>query len=237
LNIINARIPDEIKNDERRYYEMVKYIGISWLNTYMYCPYQLYLWRVKKIKVPKTAEMTAGTERHEILQLNHEASVEEELSIEDALISSKLERKAYRFREVHVLAKLGRYQIAGYIDELIIYPERVDIIDDKPGKNAYMGEKMQVYGYALAFREMHGIHRKIRAIIRNRDSGEILFTEYFGGENEKLLQNTLYDVYLLLKDLKHDFPAPNPAKCARCRYREVCEHYQKFNSNRKIYNA
>ncbi len=234
VRIINARIPEAERARFPRYYEMVKYIGGSWINMYEYCPYQLYLWRVKKVEAPKTQAMVAGTEQHKKLEIIHEASVEEELGIEDALTKASFERVGFRYREVHVIAKFEKFQIGGYIDELLILPDSVVIVDDKPGRDvpeewrekAYRGALLQTFSYALALEKMYSIRRPLRVMIRNRDTGEKIISRDFSDEWRKDLSSTLHEIYLLLKDVQSPVISPSENRCRKCSYRDYCEYYQ-----------
>ncbi len=242
LRIINARIPDDEKARFPRYYERIKYIGGSWINTYEYCPYQLYLWRVKKVEMPKTRAMVAGTEQHAKLEILHEAAVEEEIGIEDALTRASFERVGFRYREVHVIARIERkvegkkerFQIGGYVDELLILPDSVVVIDDKPCREVpenwkeryYHGALMQTFAYAHALENMYSINRPLRVLIRDRDTGGEIISRPFSEKWRAELDRELHDIYLLLKDIMIPEIHPSEGKCRSCRFREYCEYYK-----------
>ena len=231
MKMIMAKVPEDKKGEYERFYQYKKYIWASWIQTYFYCPYQLYLYRVKGIELPPTKEMEMGANAHAVKEIIHYMNVEEEVSIEDALFLSKMENKGFVFREFAFKTKFEKYQLSCKIDELAIYPDRVEIIDDKPGDRVYKGEIMQVLGYALAFREKFKPDREIRTIVRGRDTGEILYVKTFASEDEEEIKRTLYDIYLLLKDVVIPSIEPSLNKCERCRYREFCEYYLHLKEN------
>ncbi|GEM_PF-4915263 len=243
LRIVNARIPEDHENEFPPYYRGIKYIGISWINSYFFCPYQIYLEKVKGVRGEVTKEMKHGTEAHLNLQIEHEIAVEEVIGIREALELSREESTGFRFREVRVIAKMDRYrrryQIGGRLDELLILPDRVVVIDDKPNKHVaeeyvekfYRGAIMQTYAYALALKEMYNIDRRLDVEIRDRDTGEsIIPAREFTSEHEKILIGTLDEMYRILKGKNVPSIRPSINRCRNCRFKDFCDIYARFFS-------
>jgi CRISPR/Cas system-associated exonuclease Cas4 (RecB family) len=104
------------------------HVPIHLLHTQAYCERQIYLEYVEGIQAPPLAEMIKGSERHDALEEAHIEKAEIELSVGDAFVKSEKEGITLISREVFVLGS-ATY---GRIDEIIIEPERMIIIDDKP---------------------------------------------------------------------------------------------------------
>ncbi|MEM5807299.1 MAG: CRISPR-associated protein Cas4, partial [Candidatus Aenigmatarchaeota archaeon] len=127
----------------------INHFPISWLHSKGFCEYQLYLEKIKKIKVEKTAEMIIGKQIHEELEREFLEQAEEEMTIEEALIRSKETGESFFIRELETIS--SKYGIYGKIDEVQIFPDNILIIDDKPGSVAYQGLIKQVAAYSLSF--------------------------------------------------------------------------------------
>ena len=231
LEIVHVSVPEE---DEKRYKDFWKYtktINVSWIQAYKYCPYQLYLSRVKKIKVPATRSMLAGTAAHAELEEEHKKQVVQELSVEEALQLAETERKAYVYRELFIIVHFDNYQLLSKMDELDIYPDHIEIIEDKKSEKAYEGQIYQVYGYAYAFKHMFNVDKKIKVYLRSHSSGELIYDEDFGEEQEEKIKHTLDDMLALLKSTEPPTMEPELWKCKGCNYKEVCELYQERVKN------
>ena len=115
---------------------------ISWLNTQGYCEYSLYLEHCQGIITAPTKEMAEGTKGHAILEEKFKENAEPS-SFEDAFELSKEEE--ILSREMFVIDTENG--IRGYIDEIRMSPDRIIIIDDKPGNRAYPSTINQVLAY------------------------------------------------------------------------------------------
>jgi len=198
-------------------------IGISWIHSYLYCPYQLYLDRVKKVEVEPTAEMVAGAQRHLELKIIHEEVAEEIMSVEEAMEKAPVENVTYVFREVDIRGVLPFAVLLGYIDELHIAPDRILILDDKPGNFPYISSKYQVWGYALAFKLRYNPQTPIYGVLRNRDTLTVMWTEKFTDAREKEITELLREISDVLEGRTPARKTKNKNKCRSCRYRKVCE--------------
>ena len=225
MRIIAAKEPP-IKN--RNFTYELKYIKISWINTYYYCPYQIYLSEVKGYRVPPTKNMIAGTTAHMNLEKEHEELVEVEMSIEEALKVAKEEKKAFSYREVPVYQKYRRFQVGGKMDMLIIYPDHVEIIEDKTSERAYLSSIMQLWGYALIFRDSHKLDRKIVGVVRNSLTKKEMFREGFEKHHEKEVAEVFEKLYLISRGTLIPSVNPSEKKCENCRFKDVCDAYQEL---------
>ena len=192
---------------------------ISWLNQQGYCEYQLYLEYMKGIETRPTAAMTHGSQIHKQLEniYNKDATP---AKFEDAVEASKTE--ASMSREVTVVAP--DYGIRGDIDEIWMTPDEIVIIDDKPGRTPYQSTMNQVRAYCLAFKDMTGDERKIKAALRERGTDNLFWIEIFTPEVEKQIKFTIDRVQGLLDGTKPFVPTKNPKKCRSCRFKDTCEH-------------
>jgi len=192
---------------------------ISWLNQQGYCEYQLYLEYMKGIETRPTAAMTHGSQIHKQLEniFNKDATP---AKFEDAVEASKTE--ASMSREVTVVAP--DYGIRGDIDEIWMTPDEIVIIDDKPGRTPYQSTMNQVRAYCLAFKDMTGDERKIKAALRERGTDNLFWIEIFTPEVEKQIKFTIDRVQGLLDGTKPFVPTKNPKKCRSCRFKDTCEH-------------
>ena len=195
---------------------------ISWLNQQGYCEYQIYLQYMKGIKTQETEAMTHGSEIHKQLEdiFKQDATP---TTFEDALEDSK--ENALMSRECFVVApNLG---IRGYIDEIWMKPDEIVIIDDKPGRNIVFLRTKEGAAYCLAFKEMTGDERKMKAALRERGTNNLFWIEVFTPEVEKEIKFTIDRMHGLFDGTKPFIATKNPNKCRSCRYKRYCEHYQK----------
>ena len=170
---------------------------ISWLNQQGYCEYQIYLEYMKGIKTQPTAAMTQGSNIHNQLEeiFKQDATPS---TFEDAVEASK--ESASMSREVFVVAP--EYGIRGYIDEIWMKPEEIVIIDDKPGRTPYESTMNQVRAYCLAYKEMTGDERKIKAALRERGTENLFWIEVFTPDIEKQIKFTIDRMHGLFEGTK-----------------------------------
>ena len=192
---------------------------ISWLNQQGYCEYQLYLENVEGIERGPTKAMTEGSRIHEQLEdaFNEDATPS---TFEDAIEASKEE--AIMSRECFVIAP--DYGIRGYIDEIWMKPDEIVIIDDKPGRTPYESTMNQVRAYCLAYKNMTGDERKIKAALRERGTENLFWIEVFTPEVEKSIKFTIDRMQGLFDGTKPFIATKNPRKCKSCRFKNDCEH-------------
>ena len=201
-----------------------RFLHISWLYAQDYCEYQLYLDQVKGVEVDDTPAMVEGSAEHQRLEDEFLAKAEAEYTFEEAVEESQ--KTPISSRELYVEDRsLG---IRGYIDELVLNPDRFMVIDDKPvgrtGK-VYPSSKHQVYGYCMALKHMLGPdeRRPITAAVRARGSDRIVWSEAFDTKAEKKVRRLIKRVHGLIDG---DIPfksAIQAYKCRPCRFFDVCD--------------
>ena len=206
-------------------YKMVRIIDekpnfpISWLNTQGYCEYSLYLEYCQGVSTAPTREMTIGSEEHGKLEAKFKETAEP-ATFEDAFELSKEEE--ILSREMFVID--SEDGIRGFIDEVRMGPDKIIIIDDKPGNRAYPSTINQVRAYCLAFKNMIGDDkRQIIAALRERGTDNIFWYEEFNENNEKNIRYQINSLHRLIEDQRAPIPTKNPNKCRKCRFQSYCE--------------
>ena len=192
---------------------------ISWLNTQGYCEYSLFLEYYEGISTAPTKEMTEGTRGHALLEEKFKETAQPS-TFEDAFDLSKEEE--ILSREMFVIDIENG--IRGYIDEIRMTPEKIIIIDDKPGNIPYPSTINQVRAYCLAFKSMVGEdNRKIIAALRERGTGNIFWHEEFDENNEQRIRYQINSLHRLIDNKRDAIPTKNPNKCKKCRFQSYCE--------------
>ena len=192
---------------------------ISWLNTQAYCEYSLYLEYSEGVSTAPTREMTEGTMGHAKLEEKFKETAQPS-TFEDAFEASK--EAEVLSREMFVIDTENG--IRGYIDEIWMTPDRIVIIDDKPGNRAYRSTINQVFAYCLAFKSMIGNdNRQIIAALRQRGTDNIFWHDEFNENNEKNIIYQINFLHRLIEDQRRPIPTKNPNKCRSCRFQSYCE--------------
>lgn len=194
-------------------------IPISWLHSYGYCEYQIYLEHVRGIEAGETPEMREGREVHAAMDEAHKAAAEVELGIDEAMVRSQKEQLVLSSREVQVRGE----QLTGIIDEVVFFPDRLMIVDDKPGDIAWPGSKMQAWGYCLAFEQQWEPSLPIVAGIRNRETGYEVWAEPFTRRHRQAVAKAVSRIRQILDGEAIPRGTGNPRKCRACRFRDWCD--------------
>jgi CRISPR/Cas system-associated exonuclease Cas4 (RecB family) len=194
-------------------------IPVSWLHSHAYCEYQIYLQHVKGIEPEITLELQHGKEVHASLDEAHKAAAELELPVGEALTKAKVEGIVLSSREVFVEGE----RLIGCIDEVIFMPDRVLIIDDKPGNVAWPGNQLQTFGYCLAFEEQYKPKLPIVAVLRNRDSGDNIWAQAFSEEQRENVLKAVDRIHRVLSQETEAVSTENPNKCRACRFKGSCD--------------
>ncbi|WP_405294069.1 CRISPR-associated protein Cas4 [Methanobrevibacter sp.] len=192
---------------------------ISWLNQQGYCEYQIYLEYVEGVETQPTRAMTHGTQIHKELEDIFKKDSTPS-TFEDAVEASRT--NAIMSRECFVVS--SNYGIRGYIDEIWMKPDEIVIIDDKPGRTPYESTMNQVRAYCLAYKDMTGDDRKIKAALRERGTENLFWIEIFTPEVEKEIEFTINRMQGLFDGTKPFMATKNPKKCKSCRFKKDCEH-------------
>ena len=194
-------------------------IPVHWLHSHAYCEYQIYLEKVKGIEPEMTLEVQQGLEAHAILDEQHKEAAELELTVTDALVKAQREGIVLTAREVFVEGA----HLIGRIDEVVFMPDRIIIIDDKPGDIAWPSSKMQSWGYCLAFEEQYKPELPIIAVLRNRDTGKEIWTQDFTKEQRQDVLVTVNRILEILQGKITPASTRNPNKCRACRFKSSCD--------------
>ncbi|MFH8080668.1 MAG: Dna2/Cas4 domain-containing protein [Candidatus Aenigmatarchaeota archaeon] len=194
---------------------------ISWLSNKSFCEYQLYLEKIRKIKVDKTIEMIIGEIVHKNMEQEFLEIAKKEMSVEDALRISKAEGESFLIRELSIRSK--KYGIYGKIDEVQIFPENIFIIEDKPGYVAYSSIKKQVLAYSLCMLDQFKPDREIFSVLRNRDDGRVFWQEKFNEQSMNFVLKDILEVHDLIRGVRTPTSTFNSNKCKKCRFNGVCD--------------
>jgi len=202
-------------------------IKISDLHTQAYCEYQLnFQWSGVRIV---SEQMETGTRRHQELEAEHNEKMRDapQVTLEKAIENTSLGKESGG-REIFV--KSDTYGIIGKIDEILISPEGIFIIDDKPTDFAYLSDKSQARAYAICIRDEYeniilSNNLKVFSVIRNRDSGDTIWSEEL---TDAVKSETLERIERIRKLAKGEIafiPTRNPNKCRVCQYHKakVCD--------------
>ena len=197
------------------------WIAISEFHQQSYCEVQLeFKW--KGIRV-ETEAMKKGSEIHEkkFNEFEEKTKELEEVDIVNAIKRAMEKEERFSGREVFVLSPT--FRLFGVIDSIEIGPEGIVIADDKPSKYAYLSEKSQVIGYALAFKDKYRPDLDIFMRIKNRDSGDIVWEDVLSQEWVEFMLEKINRLHELALGKREFEPTKNPKKCLACSYRNVCK--------------
>ena len=194
-------------------------IPIHWLHSHAYCEYQIFLKHVKGIKTAPTAAMMMGAKRHSILEVEHKERSTEELSVDDALEKAKVEKVLLVAREISVEWS----QLKGKIDEIHFMHDQIIIVDDKPNSVAWDSNKVQVWGYCLAFQEQFRPMLPISALLRHRDTQRTVWEEVFTEDHRDRVLIAIERISGIMDGEREPEPTDNINKCRRCSLNNVCD--------------
>lgn len=196
------------------------WFSISEFNISEYCELQLkYIWSGIKITTPP---MIQGTRRHKEIEEKfiEETKDLEEVSIEEAIQLAKQGITSVA-RELRI--KSHNFRLNGIIDHIQITPQGIIILDDKPGDTAYPGSKIQLFMYALAFKDCYKPDLDIRVQVRNRDTLNVVWEDVFTEDILAQMEDKLQNMIELAMGEREFEPTRNQRKCASCSYREMCQ--------------
>ncbi len=194
-------------------------IPISWLNSYAYCEYQFHLEHCRGVKAGPASETEEGKAARAELEEVYKASANLELSVDDALGRVGKEGVVLSARDVSVEG----FDLVGCINEIVFMPDRILIIDDKPGDMAWPGGKMQAWGYSMAFKEQYDPSLPIITGIRNSDTGYEVWAQPFGREHREEVSRAVSRIRQLLDGEAIPIGTRNPRKCRACRLSDSCD--------------
>jgi CRISPR/Cas system-associated exonuclease Cas4 (RecB family) len=192
---------------------------ISWLHKQDYCEYQIYLENIKGIKAQPTRAMMEGKQQH--AELYDQFAKEATPTTFDEMLNQSKVVKVYS-REFSVTDV--EHGIFGFIDAVLLTPDEFVVIDDKPGRKAYLSSIHQVYGYCLAFKQTVKVkdNRDFVAALRERGTDNIYWKSPFDQIAETEITSLISHIHNLLSGAEEFGSAENPNKCQACRYNSVC---------------
>ena len=197
------------------------WIAISEFHQQSYCEVQLeFKWRGIKIE---TDAMKKGSAIHNSKFKTFEERTKglEEVDIVNAIRRAVEKEEKFSGREVFVTSPT--FRIFGVIDSIEIGPNGIMIADDKPSKYAYLSEKSQVLGYALAFKDKYRPDLDIFIQIKNRDTGDIVWEDVLTQEWVDFMLEKINRLHELALGKREFEPTKNPKKCLACSYKGVCK--------------
>lgn len=197
----------------------VNRIPATWLNSYAYCEYQIYLEHCRGATPEPKAETEEGKAAQASLEEAYKAAAKHELSVDDAMVKAGEEGIVVSAREVSVEG----IDLEGCIDEIVFMPDRILVIDDKPGDMAWPGSRMQAWGYCLAFEEQYNPSLPIVAGIRNKETGYEVWAQPFAQGHREEVQRAIFRIRQLIDGEAIPVGTRNRRKCKACRFVTSCD--------------
>lgn len=195
-------------------------IGASWFHEASFCEQKLYLSKVKKLPLIETEAMGEGKLIHEI-KYEDFVKTAEPITWDEFFKSEKLVTS----REVELSHVNNSVVLLGRIDELSCDKDGIYITDDKPGDYAYIGIRKQIWAYCHllenSFKDL--IKKPIYAVLKNRDTGEVVWKEKYSGAHKEQFLLAMLRLRDVLSEKRKPEPTKNPNKCMVCQYNKVCE--------------
>jgi len=196
------------------------WFSISEFNIQAYCEVQLkYRWSGIKITTPA---MIAGTQTHSQIEQTfvEETKDLEEVSIEEALELAK-QGITTAARELHISS--NTFRLNGIIDQIEIGPNGIIILDDKPSDQPHFGSKVQLFMYAIAFKDRYRPELDISVKIRHSKSQKIVWEDAFTETIHEEMMERLQRMNELALGKREFEPTQFDVKCKHCSYREMCK--------------
>ena len=197
----------------------VKRIPATWLNSYAYCEYQIYLEHCRGATPEPKGETEEGKAAQASLEEAYKVAAKHELSVDDAMVKAGEEGIVVSAREVSVEG----IDLEGCIDEIVFMPDRILVIDDKPGNMAWPGSRMQAWGYCLAFEEQYNPSLPIMAGIRNNETGYEVRAQPFAQGHREEVQRAIFRIRQLIDGEAIPMGTRNRRKCKACRFATSCD--------------
>ncbi len=197
----------------------VNRVPASWLNSFAYCEYQIYLEHCRGA-VPQPQTETADSRAARVsLEEVYDAAAKLELDVDEAMAKAGEEGMAVSAREVAVEG----VEVEGCIDEIVFMPDRVLIVDDRPGDMSWPGSRMQVWGYCLAFEEQYHPLLPVMAGIRSRETGFEVWAQHFTADHREEVRRAVSRIRQLLSGEAVPVGTRNRRKCQACRLASSCD--------------
>jgi len=195
-------------------------IGASWFQEASFCEQKLFLSKVKKLPLIETKPMTEGKLIHESKYENFVKTAEP--TTWEAFFKSE---KLITSREVELQHISNNVVLLGRIDELQCDKNGIYVTDDKPSDYAYIGTRKQIWAYCYLLENSFSdlIKKPIYAVLKNRDTGEIIWKEKYSGAHKEQFLLAMLRLRDVLSEKRKPEPTKNINKCKACQYKNVCE--------------
>lgn len=199
----------------------MKKIAISQLGLALFCEYKLVLKAVKKKPAPMTPTIKKGIQAHRELEQEHIKRERMKEALKKAGIKLPKEEKQTK-REFRIVGD----KIVGKADEIEVYDTFIRIIDDKPRDQVYYGDKMQVFGYCLAYRQEHKdkiADFPMKGAVRNWKTKSIVWEEDFTDDWQTKVSDLVDRIEGIIAGKVEPIPTKNPNKCNKCNMINYCD--------------
>jgi len=244
---MNFNYPFKKLNSPIKYLKEIdnKYIfPISWLHTQQYCECNFYLWLLD-FSPKKTEKMAEGEKQHEARESEFKPAPKKEIL--ESSTDEKLDFYIFRTKLLSL-----KEQLLGIQDEIVALPsqKKIIIIEQKPGNYVFHGDKLQAYGYALAFIDQFSQELKnewkdfqIEIAIRNREKFHnssivnkdinplsfIKHQEIIQEQHFNLVRNSISRINNIIQNKARPVPTKNPNKCKACSLNKNCIFKQELH--------
>jgi CRISPR-associated protein Cas4 len=187
-------------------------IKASGFGTHDYCEWKWYLENVLGEEIPTTKEMTKGALVHQEKE-DKFLEVATPTTVEKFLASTKYTLT----KEIPLKKEFEELLLVGKIDELAVDKGNVYVIDDKPNAHPWLGTKRQIWAYCLLFKgNFPKIHKRIIAILRDRDTDAEVWQKDFDAADEKEILAVMERMTKLFRKEIEPVPCSYPNKCKAC---------------------
>ena len=197
----------------------MKRIPADWLRSFAYCEYRIYLEHsLGAVPQPKPEAPEAEAARASLAQA-YDLAGKLELSVDDAMNKAGAEGIVASARAVSVEGN----ELEGCIDEIVFMPDRILVVDDRPGDMAWPGSRMQAWGYCLAFEEQYHPTLPIMAGIRNQETGFEIWAQPFMEGHREEVQRAVSRIRQLMDGEGVPVGTRNRRKCEACQFAPACD--------------
>lgn len=197
----------------------VRKIPVTWLNSYAYCEYQIYLEHCRGATPEPKPETEESKAAQASLEEAYKVAARLRLSVDDAMVKAGEEGIVVSARKVSVEGT----DLEGCIDEIVFMPDRILVIDDKPGDMAWTGSRMQAWGYCVAFEEQYNPSLPIMAGIRGKDTGYEVWAHSFTQGHREEVERAVFRIRQLIDGEAIPMGTRNRRKCRACRFATSCD--------------
>jgi len=197
----------------------VKRIPARWLRSFAYCEYQVYLEHCRGARPLPEAETAQSRAARISLDRVYDQAAKLEMDVDQAMARAGEEGVVVSAREVAVEG----LDVKGCIDEIVFMPDRVLVVDDRPGDMAWPGSRMQAWGYCLAFEEQYHPLQLVMAGIRSQETGFEIWAHTFTPAHREEVHRAVSRIRQLVDGEAIPVGTRNRRKCQACRLSPACD--------------